>query len=160
MSLAWQFYISTLLIYLGVDVIAVLGAQPAVRDRRPGQLRLHHLPGRRGLHGCGAHARARPAAGTAGSSSTSAARLPFPLPILAAGLVGGLLAALVGGLTVRRLRTDYQAMVMLVVSLIATSVATNQVGLVNGPNGLSLVPKPLASLVNLRRSVTSGSSWG
>ena len=38
---------------------------------------------------------------------------------------------------------------MLVVSLIATSVAINQVGLVNGPNGLSLVPKPLASLLNL-----------
>src|SRR4029078_12140168 len=33
--------------------------------------------------------------------------------------------------------------------LIATSVATNQVGLVNGPNGLALVPKPLSTLVNL-----------
>jgi len=55
----------------------------------------------------------------------------------------------VGIIGIRRLRSDYEAMVMLVVSLIATSVAINQVRLVNGPNGLALVPKPLASLVNL-----------
>jgi branched-chain amino acid transport system permease protein len=64
-------------------------------------------------------------------------------------VVGGLLAAVVGGFAIRRLRSDYEAMVMLVVSLIATSVATNQVRLVNGPNGLALVPKPLATMVNL-----------
>ena len=46
------------------------------------------------------------------------AHWPFPLPILAAGLVGGLLAVLVGGFTVRRLRSDYEAMVMLVVMII------------------------------------------
>src|SRR5215469_15064567 len=40
-------------------------------------------------------------------------------------------------------------MVMLVLSLIATSVATNQIGLVNGAAGLSLVPKPLASELKL-----------
>jgi branched-chain amino acid transport system permease protein len=68
---------------------------------------------------------------------------------LAAGAVGGSLAFLVGLIGLRRLRTDYQAMVMLVVSLIATTVATNRVGLVNGPNGLSTVPKPLGSLLNL-----------
>jgi branched-chain amino acid transport system permease protein len=64
-------------------------------------------------------------------------------------VVGGLLAVLVGSFTIRRLRRDYEAMVMLVVSLIATSIAINQVGLVNGPNGLALVPKPLATMVNL-----------
>ena len=65
---------------------------------------------------------------------------------------------LVGSFAIRRLRRDYQAMVMLVVSLIATSIATNQVGLVNGPNGLALVPKPLATMVNPRPSVTNGCS--
>jgi branched-chain amino acid transport system permease protein len=55
----------------------------------------------------------------------------------------------VGGFAIRRLRSDYEAMVMLVVSLIATSVATNQTALVNGANGLALVPKPLATMVSL-----------
>jgi hypothetical protein len=48
---------------------------------------------------------------------------------------------------------------MLVVSLIATSVATNQVGLVNGPNGLALVPKPLSTLVNLSPVGYQWLSW-
>ncbi len=74
---------------------------------------------------------------------------PFPLPILAAGVVGALLAALVGSIGLRRLRSDYEAMVMLVVSLIATSLATNQTNLVNGANGLDLVPKPLAGALHL-----------
>jgi ABC-type branched-subunit amino acid transport system permease subunit len=75
--------------------------------------------------------------------------LPFPLPILAAGVVGGLLSVLVGLIGMRRLRTDYQAMVMLVVSLTATYVASNATGLVNGPAGLSLVPKPLSGVLGL-----------
>ena len=77
------------------------------------------------------------------------AHLPFPLPILAAGVVGGLLSVLVGLVAIRRLRTDYQAMVMLVVSLMATYLADNETHLVNGPAGLSLIPKPLASTLGL-----------
>lgn len=77
------------------------------------------------------------------------ADLPFPLPILAAGVVGGLLSVLVGLIGMRRLRTDYQAMVMLVVSLTATYIASNATGLVNGPAGVSLIPKPLQGTLNL-----------
>src|SRR5258708_22692910 len=69
--------------------------------------------------------------------------------MLAAAVVGALLALVIGAFSLRRLRSDYQAIVMLVVSLIATLVATNDVGLVNGPNGLSLVPKPLSSVLGL-----------
>jgi branched-chain amino acid transport system permease protein len=36
--------------------------------------------------------------------------------------------------------------------LIATNIVTNQVGLFNGPNGLALIPQPLASLLHLSRS--------
>jgi branched-chain amino acid transport system permease protein len=46
----------------------------------------------------------------------------------------------------RRLRTDYQAMVMLVISVIAVLVVENVTGLFNGPAGLSLVPQPFSSL--------------
>jgi branched-chain amino acid transport system permease protein len=77
------------------------------------------------------------------------ANLPFPLPILAAGAVSGLLSFAVGVISLRRLRSDYQAMVMLVLSLIATLVATNASGLVNGPAGLANVPQPLFDQLNL-----------
>lgn len=56
------------------------------------------------------------------------ANLPFPLPIIAAGVVGGVLSILVGLISMRRLRTDYQAMVMLVVSLTATYIAATRPG--------------------------------
>jgi branched-chain amino acid transport system permease protein len=149
-SVAWQFYISTVLIYLGVDVIACWGLN--LQFGVAGLVNFAFII----FQAAGAYTAAVLTLGPAEPASqggfqqyVGGAHLPFPLPILAAGLVGGLLAALVGGVTVRRLRSDYEAMVMLVVSLIATSVATNQVGLVNGPNGLALVPKPLSTLVNL-----------
>lgn len=69
--------------------------------------------------------------------------LPFPLPLLVAAAAGGLLALVVGLFSVRRIRRDYQAAVMLIVSLIAIQVVSNVVGLVNGSNGLTGVPKPL-----------------
>ena len=150
MSVAWQFYISTVLIYLGVDVIACWGLN--LQFGVAGLVNFAFII----FQAAGAYTAAVLTLGPAQPASqggfqqyVGGAHWPFPLPILAAGLVGGLLAVLVGGFTVRRLRSDYEAMVMLVVSLIATSVATNQVGLVNGPNGLALVPKPLSTLVNL-----------
>lgn len=71
--------------------------------------------------------------------------VPFPLPFLAGAAAGALASTAVGVVVLRRLRSDYQAIVMLVVSLIATNVATNQVSLVNGASGLALIPKPLES---------------
>jgi branched-chain amino acid transport system permease protein len=149
-SVAWQFYISTVLIYLGVDVIACWGLN--LQFGVAGLVNFAFII----FQAAGAYTAAvltlgpaKPASQGGFQQYVGGAHWPFPLPILAAGLVGGLLAVLVGGFTVRRLRSDYEAMVMLVVSLIATSVATNQVGLVNGPNGLALVPKPLSTLVNL-----------
>lgn len=75
--------------------------------------------------------------------------MPFPLPLIGAAVVGGLLAVPVGFIAIRRLRADYQAMAMLVLSLIATGVANAQTGLVNGPTGLALIPQPLAGTLQL-----------
>jgi branched-chain amino acid transport system permease protein len=72
-------------------------------------------------------------------------KLPFPLPILVATAVGGILAFLIGLIAMRRLRGDYQAMAMLVLSLIATGFVQAQTHFLNGPTGLSLIPKPLNS---------------
>ncbi|HEX9033263.1 MAG TPA: branched-chain amino acid ABC transporter permease [Streptosporangiaceae bacterium] len=150
MSVAWQFYISTLLIYLGVDVMACWGLN--LQFGVAGLVNFAFIV----FQAAGAYTAAvltlgpaKPARLGGFQQYVGGAHWPFPLPMVAAGLVGGLLAAVVGGFAIRRLRSDYEAMVMLVVSLIATSLATNQVGLVNGPNGLALVPKPLATIVSL-----------
>lgn len=151
MSQAWQFYISTLLIYLGVDVIAVLGLN--LQFGVTGIINFAFVV----FQAAGAYTAAILTLGPASKNGGFqqyffGAHLPFPLPMIAAGVVSGLLSLLVGLVGLRRLRSDYQAMVMLVASLIATTVITNQVGWFNGPNGLALVPQPLASLLKLSRA--------
>ena len=71
-------------------------------------------------------------------------QLPFPVPWLGAALVGGVLAVPVGLVVLRRLRADYQAIAMLVISVIANTVITNARPFLNGAAGLTLVPAPLA----------------
>ncbi|MCU1658185.1 MAG: hypothetical protein JWO57_2841 [Pseudonocardiales bacterium] len=147
MSLAWQFYISSVLIYLGVDVIACWGLN--IQYGYTGITNFAYII----FQSAGAYTAAVLTLGPHKSGDfqtyVGGMHLPFPLPILAGGVVGGLLAALVGAVTLRRLRTDYQAVVFLVISLIATSVVTNATGWFNGAAGLSLVPKPLATELNL-----------
>ena len=150
MSAAWQLYISTVLIYLAVDVIACWGLN--FQFGYAGLVNFAFIV----FQAAGAYTAAVLTLGPAKSpqqggfqSYVVGAQLPFPLPIIAGGAVGCLLALVVGPIGLRRLRSDYQAMVMLVASLIATSVATNAAGLVNGANGLALVPRPLAGLVHL-----------
>jgi branched-chain amino acid transport system permease protein len=73
---------------------------------------------------------------------------PWPLPLVAATAAGGLLAVVVGSFSLRRIRRDYQAAILLIVSLIATGLVTNVVGFVNGSNGLTGVPKPLSGVLS------------
>src|SRR5579864_5613591 len=74
--------------------------------------------------------------------------LPFPIPMLAGALVGGVLSLIVGLVVLRRLRSDYQAVTMLTLSVMATLLVTSVVPLFNGPAGLSLVPQPLVNTFN------------
>ena len=71
-------------------------------------------------------------------------QLPFPVPLLAAAAAGGILSLVIGIIAMARLRRDYQAAVFLLIALIATQVVSGDVGLVNGSNGLAGVPQPLA----------------
>jgi branched-chain amino acid transport system permease protein len=73
---------------------------------------------------------------------------PFPLPLVAATVVGGALAVVVGLFSLRRIRRDYQAAILLIVSLVVTGLVVNLVGLVNGSNGLTGVPKPLSGVLS------------
>jgi branched-chain amino acid transport system permease protein len=148
MSTAWSFYLSTVMVYLGVNVMACLGLN--LQYGFTGILNFSFIV----YQAAGAYTAAVLTLGphTAAMSFQryiGGWSLPFPIPILAGGAVGGALAAAVGWIALRRLRGDYQAMVFLVVSLIATSVATNDVGLFNGSAGLSVIPKPLSSVVGM-----------
>ena len=148
MSTAYQFYISTLLVYFGVSVMACWGLNLQIGVT--GIINFAFVM----FQAAGAYTAAvltlGPPSGNGGFQQyVGGSSLPFPLPILVAALVGALLSLVVGVIALRRLRSDYLALVMLVVSQIAVNVVQNQVGLVNGPAGLSLVPQPLAATLNL-----------
>jgi branched-chain amino acid transport system permease protein len=74
--------------------------------------------------------------------------LPFPIPWIGGALAGGLLAIPVGLVVLRKLRSDYQAIALLVLSIIANLVITNARPWLNGAAGLALVPQPLSDRID------------
>jgi branched-chain amino acid transport system permease protein len=145
-SAAAQFYLISLLVYGGVSMIACWGL-----DLEYGQAGVLNF-GFVVFQAAGAYTAAVLTLGPSGSNPyehyVGGAHWPYPLPIAAAAVVGGVLSVPVGFVALRRLRADYQAISMLVLSLIATSVATNATGLVDGSRGLFLIPQPLQSTVS------------
>ncbi|HEX3630830.1 MAG TPA: branched-chain amino acid ABC transporter permease [Candidatus Dormibacteraeota bacterium] len=79
-------------------------------------------------------------------------QLPFPLPWIGGAVVGGLLAIPIGLVALRKLRADYQAIALLVTSIIANTVINNARPLLNGAAGLANVPQPLDGLVDTSTS--------
>ena len=75
-------------------------------------------------------------------------QLPFPIPWIGGTIAGALLAVPVGLVVLRKLRSDYQAIALLVLSVIANTVITNARPLLNGAAGLALVPPPLADQID------------
>lgn len=147
MSPAVQFYVSTLLIYSSVNIMACWALN--IQFGLGGIVNLAFIM----FQAAGAYTAGVLTLGPMASHGNYehyiiGADLPFPVPVLAAAFVGAALAALVGLIVLRRLRADFQAIVMLVVSLIATDVATNEVNLFNGSAGLSLIPQPLAGFAD------------
>jgi len=141
-SEALQFYLATLVVFMAVDVLACWGLN--LQFGVAGVLNFAFVV----LQAAGGYTAAvltlGPSSATGGFQHyVFGATLPFPIPTIVAGIVGALFAGVIGLVVLRRLRRDYQAMVLLVLSLIATHVATNQRGLVNGDAGLVLIPKPL-----------------
>jgi ABC-type branched-subunit amino acid transport system permease subunit len=74
--------------------------------------------------------------------------LPFPIPWIGGAVAGGLLAVPVGFVVLRKLRSDYQAIALLVLSVIANTVITNADKFLNGAAGLALVPQPLSNAID------------
>jgi len=150
------YYITTLLVYAGVDAIACLG--------------LSQQFGVGGVTNFGFiifQAAGAYAAGVLSLPASSADggfqnyvlgwHLPFPLPWIGAALVGGLLALPFASIVGRRLRGDFAAVGLLVTAVMFNLLVTNYVPLFNGAAGLSLVPSPLPGSFNPQ---SSGYQWG
>ncbi|HEY6359417.1 MAG TPA: branched-chain amino acid ABC transporter permease, partial [Vicinamibacterales bacterium] len=147
MSSAAQYYISTLLVYLGVDILSVWSL-----NLQYGLTGIYNFSWIM-FQAIGAYTAGvltlGPSSGNGGFQHyVLGTTIPFPVPLLIAGAVAGLFSIPVGYVALRRLRADYQAMVMLVISVIATLVVENVAGLFNGTAGISLIPQPLASTLN------------
>ena len=144
MSAATQYLVVTLLVYAGVSAIACWGLD--LQFGQTGVLNLGFIM----YVAIGAYLSGMlslgPATATGYQHYLFGARLPFPLPWVCAALGAGALGGVVGLLSLRRLRGDYEAIVMLVVSLIALVIAGADSGLVGGTNGLSDIPMPFGSL--------------
>lgn len=144
MSGSWIFFATTVLVYVFTAMIACWGLN--LQFGETGILNFSFIV----FEAIGAYVAGvltlGPSSGNGGFQQyIFGARLPFPLPWIIAMVVGGLVSLLIGLLVLRRLRGDYQAMVMLVVSLVATYVVSADRGLFNGSNGIALVPAPFSS---------------
>jgi branched-chain amino acid transport system permease protein len=143
----WEFVAITMLVYLGVNLIACLGLN--LQYGTAGVLNFAFIV----FQAAGAYVAALFAVGPSSSSGgfqtyVGGWDFPFPLPWLVATITGAVIAVPIGLVGLRRLRSDYQAMVMLVVSLIATTVVVSFPGFLNGSAGIALVPPPLGTLLN------------
>lgn len=76
-------------------------------------------------------------------------QLPFPIPPVIGGLGAALLAVLVGFVGLRRLRSDYLAIVTVAVGQIVWTIIGNDTPLFNGWDGITGVPEPYNSLLKL-----------
>lgn len=145
---SWTFYISTLVVYFGVDLLS--GISLNLQFGYAGVINFGYIV----FQAAGAYTAAVLTLGPSGGVSSFqhyvfGANLPFPLPLVLAAAVGAALAAVVGLFSLRRMRRDYQAAVLLIVSLIAVQLVDADVPLFNGANGLTGVPRPLAAALPL-----------
>jgi branched-chain amino acid transport system permease protein len=143
MTNAQVYYATNLLVYAGVDIIACLALN--LQFGLSGIVNFSFIV----FQAVGAYTAAvlsMPPDSANGAFQTyvGGLHLPFPIPWIGGAIAGGLLAIPVGLVVLRRLRPDYQAIALLVLSVIANTVITNAVPLLNGAAGIALVPPPLS----------------
>ncbi len=150
------YYITTLLVYAGVDAIACLGLSQQFGVG--GVTNFGFII----FQAAGAYTAAvlsLPSASANGGfqSYVLGWSLPFPLPWIGAALVGGLLAIPFASIVGRRLRGDFAAVGLLVTAVMFNLLVNNYTHLFNGAAGLSLVPSPLQNSFN---PLSSTYQWG
>lgn len=148
MSAAWQYYIITLLVFTGANLIA--GWSLNLQFGLGGILNFGFII----FQAIGGYVAGvlslGPSSATGGFQHyILGASLPWPLPLIGGAIAGGVLALLVGFVALRPRRIDYQGMALLTFALIMTVVITDYPGIFNGDSGLVSIPKPLSGGVNL-----------
>jgi branched-chain amino acid transport system permease protein len=142
------FYAANLLIFAGVDIIACLALN--LQFGVSGIVNFSFIV----FQAAGAYAAAVLSMPPATSPDYSFQQyvggfnLPFPLPWIGGAIAGALLAVPIGFVVLRKLRTDYQAIALLVTSIIANTVINNARPFLNGAAGLALVPQPFQAQIN------------
>jgi branched-chain amino acid transport system permease protein len=141
------YYITTLLVYAGVDAIACLGLSQQFGIG--GVTNFGFII----FQAAGAYAASvlslpPDSANGAFQSYVGGLNLPFPFPWIGAAIVGGLLAVPFASILGRRLRGDFAAVGLLVTAVMFNLLVTNYRPLLNGAAGLSLVPAPLQDTIN------------
>jgi branched-chain amino acid transport system permease protein len=150
------YYITTLLVYAGVDAIACLAL-----SQQFGVAGVTNF-GFIIFQAAGAYAAAvlsLPSDSSYGGFQTyiGGLNLPFPLPWIGAALVGGLVAVPFSALVGKRLRGDFAAVGLLVTAVMVNLLVTNYRPFLNGDAGLALVPAPLGNHFN---PLGSRYQWG
>ena len=150
------YYITTLLVYGGVDAIACLGLSQQFGIA--GVTNFGFII----FQAAGAYAAAvlslPPDSANGGFQSyIGGLQLPFPLPWIGAAIVGGLLAVPFASIVGKRLRGDFAAVGLLVTAVMFNLLVTNYQPFLNGAAGLSLVPSPLQGSIN---PLSEGYQWG
>jgi branched-chain amino acid transport system permease protein len=143
---AWSYYIATLTVYFGVNVLSALSLN--LQFGFAGVVNFGYIL----FQAVGAYIAAvvvlGPSSGTF-QQYVFGAHLPFGVALLLATAAGAVLSLLIGLFSLRNIRRDYQAAILLIISLIATQVVQGYVPLFNGSNGLTGVPRPLFSSLPL-----------
>jgi branched-chain amino acid transport system permease protein len=145
MSATLQFYVITLLVYFWVNVIAALSLN--LQFGVAGVMNFAFIV----FQAAGGYAAAvvtlGPSTASGYQSYIGGSSLPWPVPLLVAAVAGALLAWLVGLFAFRPARRDFQALVLLVVSIIATVLVSSEPQWFNGSAGLAAVPQPFSSSI-------------
>jgi branched-chain amino acid transport system permease protein len=154
MSPALQSYTATLLVYLAVNSIACWGLN--LQFGLGGVMNFAFIL----YQSIGAYITAvltlsRPTPGVP-ETYILGWHLPWPLPLVGAAVSGAVLALAVGSFALRPRRRDFQATVMLVVSIIAATLVVSEQGWFNGGQGLFAIPQPFSARLNLG---ISGYDW-
>jgi branched-chain amino acid transport system permease protein len=136
------FYLTTLLVYAGVDILACLGL--SIQFGVAGVTNFGFIIFQAaGAYTAGVLSLPSDTANGAFQTYVGGLNLPFPLPIIGAAIVGGLLALPFTLIVGKRLRGDFAAIGLLVAAVMANLLVTNFRPFLNGSAGLSLVPAPL-----------------
>ncbi|MEO6857587.1 MAG: branched-chain amino acid ABC transporter ATP-binding protein/permease [Solirubrobacteraceae bacterium] len=149
------YYITTLLVYAGVDAIACLGLsqQFGVGGVTNFGFIIFQAAG---AYTAGVLSLPPQSANGGFQTYVGGLNLPFPLPLIGAAVVGGLLAVPFVLIVGRRLRGDFAAVGLLVTAVMFNLLVTNYTPLFNGAAGLSLVPAPLQNSFNPQ---SAGYQW-